>query len=49
MSPPVLTLPMTSQDAIVMGADNYQTEAERAALLAEGKVPIGIGQHTRIQ
>ncbi|CAA7410460.1 unnamed protein product [Spirodela intermedia] len=37
------------KDAIVMGADNYQTEAERAALLAEGKVPIGIGRHTRIQ
>ncbi|CAA6673236.1 unnamed protein product [Spirodela intermedia] len=26
-----------------------KTEAERAALLAEGKVPIGIGRHTRIQ
>ncbi|XP_078428543.1 glucose-1-phosphate adenylyltransferase large subunit 1-like isoform X2 [Wolffia australiana] len=37
------------KDAIVMGADFYQTEAERAALLADGKVPIGIGQHSRIQ
>lgn len=31
-----------------MGADYYQTEAERAASLAEGKVPIGVGQDTKI-
>nr|QZN05594.1 ADP-glucose pyrophosphorylase large subunit 3 [Landoltia punctata] len=37
------------KDVIAMGADFYQTEAERAALLAEGKVPIGIGQNSRIQ
>ncbi|XP_022948022.1 glucose-1-phosphate adenylyltransferase large subunit 1-like [Cucurbita moschata] len=37
------------QDTIMMGADNYQTELEIAALLAEGKVPIGIGQNTKIR
>lgn len=31
-----------------MGADNYQTEAERASLLAQGKVPVGIGRDTQI-
>lgn len=36
------------QDTMMMGADYYQTEAERAASLAEGKVPIGVGQDTKI-
>ncbi|XP_062093752.1 glucose-1-phosphate adenylyltransferase large subunit 1-like [Humulus lupulus] len=34
------------KDTIMMGADYYQTESEIASLLAEGKVPIGIGQNT---
>lgn len=33
----------------MMGADYYQTEAEIASLLAEGKVPIGVGQNTKIR
>lgn len=37
------------QDTIMMGADYYQTESEIASLLAEGKVPIGIGQNTKIR
>ncbi|XP_022146276.1 glucose-1-phosphate adenylyltransferase large subunit 1-like [Momordica charantia] len=37
------------KDTIMMGADNYQTESEIAALLAEGKVPIGIGRNTKIR
>jgi glucose-1-phosphate adenylyltransferase len=37
------------QDTIMMGADNYQTESEIASLLAEGKVPIGIGPNTKIR
>lgn len=37
------------KDTMMMGADYYQTEAERAALLAEGKVPIGVGQQTKIR
>ncbi|KAG7010924.1 Glucose-1-phosphate adenylyltransferase large subunit 1 [Cucurbita argyrosperma subsp. argyrosperma] len=37
------------KDTIMMGADNYQTEPEIAALLAEGKVPIGIGRNTKIK
>ncbi|KAF3969090.1 hypothetical protein CMV_007091 [Castanea mollissima] len=34
---------------VMMGADYYQTESEIASLLAEGKVPIGIGQNTKIR
>ncbi|XP_057436764.1 glucose-1-phosphate adenylyltransferase large subunit 1 [Lotus japonicus] len=37
------------QDTIMMGADYYQTESEIASLLAEGKVPIGIGRNTKIR
>lgn len=35
-------------DTMMMGADYYQTESEIASLLAEGKVPIGVGQNTKI-
>lgn len=31
----------------MMGADYYQTEAEIASLVAEGKIPIGIGKNTK--
>lgn len=34
---------------MMMGADHYQTEAEIASMLAEGKVPIGIGQNTKLR
>ena len=33
----------------MMGADYYETEAEIASLLAEDKVPIGVGQNTKIR
>lgn len=33
----------------MMGADYYETEVEIASLLAEGKVPIGVGQNTKIR
>uniref|UniRef100_A0A7N0T437 Glucose-1-phosphate adenylyltransferase n=1 Tax=Kalanchoe fedtschenkoi TaxID=63787 RepID=A0A7N0T437_KALFE len=36
------------KDTLMMGADYYQTESEIAALLAEGKVPIGVGSNTKI-
>ncbi|WOG92000.1 hypothetical protein DCAR_0311256 [Daucus carota subsp. sativus] len=36
-------------DTMMMGADYYQTESEVASLLAEGKVPIGVGQNTKIR
>lgn len=39
----------TSQDTMMMGADYYQTESEITSLLAEGKVPIGVGPNTNIQ
>ncbi|KAJ8486179.1 hypothetical protein OPV22_018664 [Ensete ventricosum] len=34
---------------LMMGADIYETEAEIASLLAEGKVPIGVGKNTKIR
>lgn len=37
------------QETMMMGADYYQTESEIASLLAEGKVPIGVGQNTKIR
>lgn len=37
------------KDTMMMGADYYQTEAEIASLLAEGKVPIGVGTNTKIR
>lgn len=37
------------KDSVMMGADSYETEAERAALLAEGKVPIGVGENAEIR
>jgi len=33
----------------MLGADYYETDPEREELLAEGKVPIGIGENTTIQ
>ncbi|KAL9354390.1 hypothetical protein Peur_052360 [Populus x canadensis] len=37
------------KDTVMLGADHYQTEAEIASLLAEGKVPIGVGRNTKIR
>ncbi|TYH85495.1 hypothetical protein ES332_D02G270600v1 [Gossypium tomentosum] len=37
------------QDTVMLGADYYQTEPEIASLLAEGKVPIGIGRNSKIR
>ncbi len=37
------------ESSLLMGADFYQTEQERAADLAAGKPPIGIGAHTIIR
>ncbi|XP_057434963.1 glucose-1-phosphate adenylyltransferase large subunit 1-like [Lotus japonicus] len=37
------------QDTMMMGADYYQTETEIASLVAEGKVPIGVGENTKIR
>ncbi|KAK9080313.1 hypothetical protein SSX86_000071 [Deinandra increscens subsp. villosa] len=36
------------KDTMMMGADYYQTESEIAALVANGRVPIGVGQNTKI-
>ncbi|MED6143880.1 Clathrin assembly protein complex 2 beta large chain [Stylosanthes scabra] len=37
------------RDTVMLGADHYETEVEVAKLLAEGKVPIGIGENTKIK
>lgn len=34
------------QDTMVMGADFYESDAQREALVAAGGVPIGIGAGT---
>jgi glucose-1-phosphate adenylyltransferase len=34
---------------MMMGADYYQTETEIASLLAEGNVPVGVGENTKIR
>lgn len=36
------------KDTMMMGADYYQTDAEVAACIANGRVPIGVGQNTKI-
>ena len=40
---------VTVKDCLLMGADYYETEAEAAKLLAEGDVPIGIGEGSVVQ
>ncbi|XP_020276057.1 glucose-1-phosphate adenylyltransferase large subunit 2, chloroplastic-like isoform X3 [Asparagus officinalis] len=37
------------KDTMMMGADYYQTEVERASFLAAGKVPVGVGANTNIR
>lgn len=36
------------KDTMMIGADYYETEAEIAASLAEGRVPVGVGKDTKI-
>ncbi|KNA03995.1 hypothetical protein SOVF_203830 [Spinacia oleracea] len=37
------------KDTVMLGADLYETDAEIASQLAEGGVPIGIGENTKIK
>uniref|UniRef100_A0A0E0LIW0 Glucose-1-phosphate adenylyltransferase n=1 Tax=Oryza punctata TaxID=4537 RepID=A0A0E0LIW0_ORYPU len=37
------------KDTMMMGADYYQTEAERFSELSDGKVPVGVGENTKIR
>lgn len=37
------------QDTVMLGADYYETEAEVVSLVAEGRVPIGVGENTKIK
>jgi glucose-1-phosphate adenylyltransferase len=34
---------------MMMGADMYETEDEIARLMSDGKVPIGVGENTKIR
>ena len=34
------------QDAMIIGADYYESEDARAKLFAEGRVPIGVGENS---
>lgn len=42
------TLIAFPQDAMIMGADYYESEEQLAATIAAGGVPIGIGENTVI-
>ncbi|CAM6098854.1 unnamed protein product [Calypogeia fissa] len=37
------------QDTFMLGADFYETDAERTALLAQGKIPVGVGKNSIIR
>lgn len=37
------------QDTVMLGADFYETDVEVTTLLAEGRVPIGVGENTKIK
>ncbi|CAM6099738.1 unnamed protein product [Calypogeia fissa] len=37
------------RDTMMMGADMYETEAEMAGMLACGKVPLGVGENSKIR
>ncbi|KAK4438977.1 Glucose-1-phosphate adenylyltransferase small subunit, chloroplastic/amyloplastic [Sesamum alatum] len=37
------------EDSLLMGADYYETDADRRVLAAKGGVPIGIGKNTHIK
>ncbi|KAL0348821.1 UNVERIFIED_CONTAM: Glucose-1-phosphate adenylyltransferase large subunit, chloroplastic [Sesamum angustifolium] len=37
------------KDTVVLGADYYETDSEIALALSKGKVPLGIGENTRIR
>ncbi|KAG6545335.1 hypothetical protein Mapa_013184 [Marchantia paleacea] len=36
-------------DVVMIGADDYETEEERRRLLALGKVPMGVGENSKIK
>lgn len=40
---------VTLKDTVMLGADYYETDAEIASLFAEGRVPVGIGENTKIK
>ncbi|XP_015972679.1 glucose-1-phosphate adenylyltransferase large subunit 1-like [Arachis duranensis] len=37
------------EDTMMMGADYYETDSEIESLVARGKVPIGVGENTKIR
>ena len=39
---------MVVKNAMVMGSDFYESDADREAMLARGEVPVGVGAGSRI-
>nr|GMC72666.1 glucose-1-phosphate adenylyltransferase small subunit 2, chloroplastic [Ipomoea batatas]GME08902.1 glucose-1-phosphate adenylyltransferase small subunit 2, chloroplastic [Ipomoea batatas]GME13060.1 glucose-1-phosphate adenylyltransferase small subunit 2, chloroplastic [Ipomoea batatas] len=37
------------EDSLLMGADYYETDADRRLLAAKGSIPIGIGRNSHIK
>lgn len=37
------------KDTVMLGADSYETDSEVAYILGKGKVPMGIGENTKIK
>jgi glucose-1-phosphate adenylyltransferase len=37
------------ENSMIMGADYYESDEQRAALIAEGKIPIGIGANSHLR
>lgn len=48
LSTKVLMVSCDWQDVMIMGADYYESDEQRARLLANGRVPIGIGPNSVI-
>lgn len=38
-------LAITTQDALIMGADYYDSDSKKAEKLAKGEVPLGVGEN----
>jgi len=36
------------QDAMIMGADYYESDQQRETLLNQGRLPIGVGDNTEV-
>ncbi len=39
---------LSVQDAMIMGADYYESDQQRETLLSQGRLPIGVGDNTEV-